>query len=377
MSNKKIMSTIIFYAPTGKNTAPEKIGGAEAGCKKTISILQKAGFRIILLDKPVRNNGMFRYLYEMLCCYFHLLKLLHKNKKSILHIAGFYLDVIYFEWLFLITFKLMCRKVVYEIRNGDMIEAYKRRNYVYKTIQDSIFKNSSMILCQGTKYVKFLKEQYNISAHYYPNYLMNDFVGPNNSRNFANGIRLIFFGRIVQSKNIDIMIKTTSILQKKYKNVSLSLIGGYSEGYKQGLLNLIQTLNLSETIINFYGRQDFTFIASQLKETHFFLFPSQAEREGHSNSLIEAMGHGVVPIASKVGFNESVCGDKQLIMEFLSPESCAKQIEYIMDNQLWQEKSDFVYKRVITNFTERIVGNNLIDWYNQLLLSLSYKDNGS
>jgi glycosyltransferase involved in cell wall biosynthesis len=363
------MRTIIFYAPTGKNTAPEKIGGAEAGCKRTVSILQKAGFRVILLEKPVKSNGVFRYLYDMLCCYCRLLKLLFKNKKGILHIAGFYLDVIYFEWLFLMTFKLMCRKVIYEIRNGNMMDAYKRRSYVYKTVQDSIFKNSSMILCQGMEYVKFLKEQYNISAHHYPNCLMNDFIKPNHSRDFANGIRLIFFGRIVQSKNIDIMIKTTSMLQEKYGNVSLSLIGGYSVEYKQELLTLIQALNLPETSVSFYGRRDFTFIASQLKGSHFFLFPSQEEREGQSNSLIEAMGYGVVPIASKAGFNESVCGDKQLIIESLSSESCAKQIEYIMDNQLWQEKSDFVYKRVTTNFTERIVGNNLISWYNQLFLS--------
>ena len=34
------MKKIIFYAPLGKNTPPDKIGGAEAGCLKTKKIYE-------------------------------------------------------------------------------------------------------------------------------------------------------------------------------------------------------------------------------------------------------------------------------------------------------------------------------------------------
>ena len=52
-----------------------------------------------------------------------------------------------------------------------------------------------------------------------------------------------------------------------------------------------------------------------LKLSHFFLFPTHEYGEGHSNSLTEAMSYGVVPVASDWGYNKSVVGDDNLIVD--------------------------------------------------------------
>ena len=40
-------------------------------------------------------------------------------------------------------------------------------------------------------------------------------------------------------------------------------------------------------------------LPSLLLDKHFFIFPSEERREGHSNALTETMCYGIIPIASK------------------------------------------------------------------------------
>ena len=54
--------SIIFYAPLGKDTPPDKIGGAEAGCLKTKSIYERAGIEVIVINKPALSKGKTRFL---------------------------------------------------------------------------------------------------------------------------------------------------------------------------------------------------------------------------------------------------------------------------------------------------------------------------
>ena len=64
------------------------------------------------------------------------------------------------------------------------------------------------------------------------------------------------------------------------------------------------------------------------------------------------MAFGVVPIVSNAGFNESICGDMRLVVNDLSPQAFAQRIMDIEQEGVWQELSQFVYKRVIDRFTE-------------------------
>lgn len=189
---------------------------------------------------------------------------------------------------------------------------------------------------------------------------MDEFVKPNNV-NRGNVIKLIYFGRVVPEKNIDIVIKTLSLLKKYNFRVVLDIIGGYNDGYKSRLDNLVKSSGLTD-LVNFYGRKPFPFIADKLRQSHYYIFPSAEANEGHSNSLTEAMGCGVVPIVSMAGFNASVCGNSNLIANDLRPETYAEIIMGIECENKWSEFSDFCYKRVINNYTQAIVKNKLLSY---------------
>ena len=88
---------IIFYAPFGKNTPDNKIGGAEAGCLKTLDIYRKAGINVSCIDKPARNGGSLKYALDMAGAVLKLCRCMITRPKAIVHIVGFYDKIIDIE----------------------------------------------------------------------------------------------------------------------------------------------------------------------------------------------------------------------------------------------------------------------------------------
>lgn len=358
---------IIFYAPFGKDTPPEKIGGAEAGCLKTLDCYRKNGFNVIQVHKPTMNSGLFRYLVNLIITPFIIFCQLIKYRHSILHVAGFYLKLVYYEAFLVYLAKLVRHKTIYEIRNGGMIESFYEGSSIYKRAMKKLILNSSLVLCQGLEYVDFIRKQWNRYTFYYPNYIREGYLSEHpRTRTYDLQLNLIYFGRIAESKNIDIIIDVFAQVSNKYPHAKLNLIGGYSAEYKNRLDRQLSELNLRSDQVIFHGRQDFEYIYNQLIISHYFLFPSMETREGHSNSLTEAMGTGVVPIVSNAGFNASICGQDALVIKELQAEPYAKCIFSIEEGFQWEILSDAVRRRVAEKYTERLISERLINEVNFL-----------
>lgn len=73
---------VIFYAPIGKGTPPERIGGAETGCLKTMSIYKDAEIAVLHINRPVSKGGLLRYIGGMLSCGIRLFRFVIKNGRS-------------------------------------------------------------------------------------------------------------------------------------------------------------------------------------------------------------------------------------------------------------------------------------------------------
>lgn len=361
------MKQIIFYAPLGNGIPIERIGGAEVGCLKTKKIYETAGVEVVPLDKPTISKGRMRFLLDMLMLPIKLLYLLYKYPNAVLHIVGFYTKIVYYEWILMQIGRITGHKVVYELRNGSMIRTFENGTEAYrKTLKDLLLK-PDVVLCQGMEYVDFIREQWGIERSYYPNYIMDTFTHKNNLER-PYPLQLIYFGRVTESKNVDVIIKVLSLVRKAGIDTTLSIIGGYSNKYKCVLDKVINEERLSG-YITFYGRKSFDFIADQLVHSHYFIFPSQEKQEGHSNSLTEAMGLGVVPVVSNVGFNASICGISDLVMNSIDASAYADKIIDIEKNKLWKYYSDLVYQRVQDNYTQDIVSKNLISYIEPLFNS--------
>lgn len=342
---------IIFYAPTGKLVSLECIGGAEVGGMKTMQILREEGFRIILLEKPVRKNSVLSYMIRIFLTWMRLLKLLLVHRKATLHIVGCYRELMYVEWTFTMTAKVLGHKTVYDIRNGDMIKEYKKRGNLYKHGMLSLLKHCDSVLCQGINYVRFIENKLGKSALYYPNYIQDRFMDKGYPKRDMRQCRMVYFGRVVPAKNVDMMLETCRILHERGMSPTLDLIGGCSEAYKQELEGKISKAGINSHV-RFWGRKEFDEFFPYLRTCHFFLFPSSEPREGHSNSLTEAMGCGIVPIASDAGFNQQVIDDDRLVIPVTEATSYADTISEIWASGEWETYSRKVYSRVSSHFTE-------------------------
>lgn len=174
-------------------------------------------------------------------------------------------------------------------------------------------------------------------------------------------IRLIYFGRVSESKNVDVVIKVAGKLEKRGYNTLTTIIGGYTENYKVKLNHVIEKCELDEDKVQILGQQPFERICEELQKAHFFVFPSQEKMEGHSNSLTEAMTFGVVPVVSTAGFNASIVSNEDLVVSDINPKRYADVIEAIIKRNVWAEYSLNVYKRIKENYTEDIVKKAIVE----------------
>lgn len=355
---------ILFYAPIGKGTPPERIGGAEAGCLKTMAIYNEAGINITHINRPVSKGGLLKYVAGMLWAPIKLSGLCILKPKSVVHIVGFYHRTARQEKVMVALARLLGHKVIYEPRNGSMVKSYYSGKVRYRKTLSYLLTKPDIVLCQGLEYVTFTKNTFGLDRSYYPNYIMDEFVAPNNLDR-GDTIHLIYFGRVVPEKNIDVVIQTLLLLKEANLPVSLDIIGGYNDDYKSRLDTIVRDNGLTE-LVHFYGRKPFPFIAEKLRQSHYYIFPSAEANEGHSNSLTEAMGCGVVPIVSTAGFNASVCGNMNLVANDLRAETYARIITNIESENKWSEFSQFCYNRVLNNYTQSIVKNSLLSSINQL-----------
>lgn len=355
---------ILFYAPIGKGTPPERIGGAEAGCLKTMAIYKDAGINPIHINRPVSRGGVVKYIVGMLWAPIMLFILCLSHRKAVVHIVGFYRRTVGQELLMMQIARFMGHKVIYEPRNGAMVHTYNNGSASYRKKLEKLLTKPDVVLCQGLEYVDMIKKEFGIDRSYYPNYIMDEFVKPNNFER-GNTIRLIYFGRVVPEKNVDVVIKTMALLKNAGIDVSLDIIGGYNEEYKSVLDSIVKKEFLDEKV-TFYGRKPFSFIADVLRKSHYYLFPSAEANEGHSNSLTEAMGCGVVPIVSTAGFNVSICGCPNLVANDISADTFAEKVQEIEKNGKWREYSQACYDRVLNNYTQSIVSKKLISYVDPL-----------
>ena len=356
---RKMSKTIIFYAPVGTGVPVHMLGGGEKGCRRTREILTGAGYNLITVDKPVMGKGAKQYMLMAIKAYLRIIKSLLANKNALLYVVGFYEKNVYLEWLILSTGKFLHHKTIYEARNGRLIKAYADYGKQYKHFMDSIIEKADVIFAQGLEYIDFIKQSFGKQAIYTPNYVLNRSLLPYEGDRPFETIKLLYFGRVSESKNIDVVLKVAGELEKRGYRAETTIIGGYQKDYKKKLDELAEKLKLNS--VRFLGQQQFEVIRDELQRAHFFIFPSQEKMEGHSNSLTEAMTFGVVPVVSTAGFNASIVSKSELVVTDIDYKKYADVAERIVKDGTWREYSQYVYDRVKENYTEDRIRENILE----------------
>lgn len=356
------MGKIIFFGPVQPNKL-NVVGGGESGNRKTIALLQQLGYTITILEKPYLHNGAISYAWEL---FKNCLKLPYYRFKgaSTLHIAGYYFNSIYYEFLLVLIAKMLFMKVIYEARAGGFVTAYTSRSKIYRATTKRLLTYSDEILCQGLEYVDFIEQELGLRASYYPNFILETYIEQNEVLDrVANlkKIQLVYFGRVNENKNILFLVNICKELKHKI-DFELEIIGAYSDHYHDLLIKHIEDAQLGKQI-KLFPPKKFQDLKEILKKKHVFLFPTKESREGHSNSLTEAMAFGVVPLVSDQGFNRTVLSNDTLVVNAAEPGEYAKRIIEIGKPEHWETYSHGVHQRVLDNYTEKIVLKTLCSVY--------------
>jgi len=360
------VNRIIFCGPFGGKKG--RVGGGESGNNKTLKIFLEKGFFVKRVEKPypfIKGFlGGVLYLFQVFVYYLRFLfSLVVSSKNTSVHITGFYGHLIYMEFFFVATAKIFSRKTVYELRAGGAVDYYLDGGYLYRFFFRKTVCTACNVLCQGKEYVTFLQSTFGIDGIYYPNYMeeqaFNTYgLGSDRSNNDAV-VKLVYFGRLVASKNVEIVIEVAGNLKKKGLSIELSLIGPCVSSYRDILDKKLNEFDVaSET--RFLGSLASNYLFLELEKSHFFIFPTNEKREGHSNSLTEAMACGVVPVVSDFGFNRSVVNLDQLVISNIDSNMFSDEILSIWLGGVWQELSTNVRNRVKCNYLDTVVKERLV-----------------
>jgi len=365
---------VIFYGALGY-PGEKVVGGGEAGNHKSIKVLESLGLEIACVYKPYPKKGVFRSLQYAIRLFAIVPKLFFKlmDREIVgLHVSGFYQHLIYQEFCLLLVGRILGKQLIYELRGGGVEEAYNHRTGLYRFFFKRAVLLANVVLSQGEKYTTFLERLGAKNVVFYPNFIDSRlFLKAKTQRSRIDEdvltVNLVYFGRFSETKNIDFIIDVFDLLSHKSDLFSLELIGSGEDKYMEKIRykiaekGLLAQVKISPPI---FGNRLF----DALGDKHFFLFPTNEPREGHSNALTEAMGLGLVPICSAVGFNSEIVSMPELVIPEFVPQEFASRIWEIWTAGTWKTYSDAVKCRVHSQFTESRARSILSDVYVKLLL---------
>ena len=143
---------------------------------------------------------------------------------------------------------------------------------------------------------------------------------------------IIFVGRLIKEKNVDILIKSISIIKEKNPNISCLIIGEGPERSK--LEKLVDDLKINDNINFKCFMKNHDYIIGYMKSSNVFVLPSV--REGFGIVVIESNACGIPVVvmdhemnAAKDLVHEGVNGYKAK----LSPEDISDKIIKSIENK--------------------------------------------
>lgn len=368
-----MVNRIYLFANFG-DWKKQPYGGGEVGNRRTLQLLRKCGYDVKLIEKYLRvknhslpNKCLLLLKMVLNISKFFFVLLFGRRNKSLVHVVGFYGPMVFFERILVGISKSLGYKTIYEMRGGGADDYYAHGEKVYRKAFDSIIKKCDCVFSQGMENYRLIDSiAKGKDKFYYPNYVMPDFAPPAYPKKPKDRVNILYFGRIAETKNVDIVLKAMRILYEKYPHATLSIVGNHTdEDYYQGLLNYVDKNGLADCV-KFYPACNHEQLKEFLRDKHFYLFPTSEPHEGHSNAMTEAMAWGLIPVATPQGFNRSVVANDDLIVSELSPSAFADCVSSVVDGNLIERYSKEAYDRVKNHYYSEAVFLNLKNKYDNL-----------
>lgn len=221
----------------------------------------------------------------------------------ILHITPLYGNLLVPALFTVFVAKKLSIPVLVDIRAGSLIYYYQTKGKKYQRQMKEMLDRADMLTVEGSVYIQQIKSVIGVDkpTYYFPNLAnVSNFPVINKPKDKFN---ILYFGRLTKAKGIDIVINTIKMLDDRFK---LYVAGAFGSDCNKGMLN--------DNKIAYLGFLPPSELQQILSDMHFFIFPTRHIGEGQSNSLIEAMSAGLIPVVSAQGFNEEVTGNHGFVI---------------------------------------------------------------
>ena len=164
----------------------------------------------------------------------------------------------------------------------------------------------------------------------------------------------MFVGRLEKQKNLTLLIKAVSLLEKKYKKILI--IGMGSEDKK--ILTLATDLNVEITLI---PKISHDLLPSYFHRATVFVLPSLIE--GQPKVLLEAMSCAIPVIASNIeAHREIISNYLNGILTAAEPKSLARILsKVIKDKKLQHKLSQNARQTILTSYNQRELNQKEIE----------------
>lgn len=195
-----------------------------------------------------------------------------------------------------------------------------------------IWKKSKAVVCNSSvlkQEVLSISKSLNVDV-IYNGLELSRFV-PSHKQLDNKKIQLLFVGRLIPLKQIDILILSMARLRDEgFKNIHLRITG---RGFDEDRLKQLSFENKLDDFVTFSGEADYFEIEKEYQQSDIYIQLSKVE--GMSNTIMEAMACGLPVITSNVGgISELIC-ENGIIIGKVSVDSVSKAIKkYLENNEL-------------------------------------------
>lgn len=249
--------------------------------------------------------------------------------------------------------------IIEEIQSKPINKILRIPYFFYKYYLKSKYKNTKIISVTKNSFNYLKKLKYNVK--YIPISILEkaDKVPHNQDK-----IRILYIGRLVKIKNIDIIIKAVNYLIEKKKiekkNILINIVGSGEERLKLEKLAIKYKLNKN---IFFKGQIPNTRLKEESKSSNIFILPSYKEAIGLV--ILEAMSYNLPIICSEnAGASNYLNNLNGLKFNPENHKDLAKKILNLKNKKKREELGNQSLKIIKENHELNIIGKKILNIIN-------------
>lgn len=345
-------------------STPPPVGGIAKWTLRMLDSKLKDEWELILVDERIMGREVFgdtkrlNYFIEakrMFRIWKNLLSALKDKDAKIVHscpIAS--RNSMLAEWTNTILAKIYRKKVILHFRCTVPNMISGRFNLL---LLKSLCRKGDMIISLNKQTQVFLESITKTPVKTIPNFVDTNEVCSGARRISPKIRRVVYTGGVIKEKGCVEILQTA----KEFPNIEFKLIGKASSEIEE------MAKNQHNVILT--GVMNNDMVRNELMNADVYMFLSYFPGEGFSNALAEAMAAGLPCIVSDWAANaDMICDGKGgFVVPCKNSNAAIEALKRMEKESLRHDFSEYNRKKVINEYSDRVVLDSYVDYYNKLI----------